>query len=109
MPKKYPFYIKCTVILFGIILFVYFLFYLRIILVPFAFGLLLAILLNPLVNRLQNIGIPRVLAISVTVLTAILIFAITGYFLSKQIASFSTQLPLLKKSLRVMCDRSGTK
>ncbi len=105
MLKKYPFYIKCTVILFGLILFIYVLFYLRGILVPFAFGLMLAILLNPFVNSLQNIGIPRILAISVSVLTAILIFAITGYVLSKQIASFSTELPLLKKKIIYIIQR----
>jgi hypothetical protein len=51
--KVYPFFIKATVILFGLILFCYTLHVLAPVLVPFAFAGLLAILLNPVANRFQ--------------------------------------------------------
>ena len=54
MLKQYPFYFKCTIILLGLILFVYVIFNLREILVPLSFSLLIAILLNPMVNRFQQ-------------------------------------------------------
>jgi predicted PurR-regulated permease PerM len=97
MLKKYPFYLKCTVVLFGLILFVYVLSNLKSILVPLSFGLMLAILLNPLVNRFQKWKMNRVLAISIALVIAIVLLAAIGYFLSTQIAGFSDQLPVLKK------------
>ena len=66
--KKYPIYLKGTVILFGLVLFVYILFTLKGVLVPLCFGLMLAILLNPLVGRLERWKLPKVLAISVALL-----------------------------------------
>jgi predicted PurR-regulated permease PerM len=97
MIRKYPFYLKCTVILFGLVLFVYSIFTIKAVLVPLSFGLMLAILLNPLVNRLQKWKLPRILAISIALLIAIVLLAAMGYFLSTQIASFSDQLPIFKK------------
>lgn len=97
MTKKYPFYLKSTVILFGLILFVYIIFNLREILVPLAFALLLAILLNPLTNWLQKKKIPKVLSITIALLIAVIGIGAIIYFLSSQIAGFSDQLPQLKK------------
>jgi predicted PurR-regulated permease PerM len=97
MLKKYPFYIKCTAILLGLVLFVYSIATLRVVLVPLSFGLMLAILLNPVVNRLQKWKLPRVLAISIALLMSIVFLVAIGYFLSTQIARFSDQLPVLKK------------
>ena len=54
MEKKYPFFFRSTVTLFGIILFVFVLHILRGIMVPLAFALMIAILLNPFVNILIN-------------------------------------------------------
>jgi len=99
MLKQYPFYFKCTVILLGLILFVYVIFSLRAILVPLSFALLIAILLNPLVNRFEKWKMHPVLAISLALLIAFLFFAGIGYFLSSQIAGFTDQLPLMKKKV----------
>jgi predicted PurR-regulated permease PerM len=97
MLKKQPFYIKSTLVLLGIILFVYTLSSLRTILVPLSFGLMLAILLNPPVNLFQKWKVPRLVAITIALLTAIVLLTSIGYFLSTQIAGFSDQLPVLKK------------
>jgi predicted PurR-regulated permease PerM len=88
---------KATVVLFGLTLLVYALLNLKGVLVPLAFSALLAILLNPLVNRLQQKKVPRVVAIVLALLLSLIVIAGIGYFLSSQIASFSDQLPLLKK------------
>ena len=97
MVKKYPFYIRCTVILFGLVLLVYSMSNLKVILVPLFFALMLSILLNPLVNRFQKWRLHRVLAIALALLIGLIVITGIGYFLSTQIASFSDQLPLLKK------------
>jgi predicted PurR-regulated permease PerM len=51
-------------------------------LVPLAFAAFLAILLNPLANRLQRYKIPRAAAIAIAMAVAILFVAAVFYFLS---------------------------
>lgn len=96
MIKKYPFYIKSTIILLGLILLVYILFNLREILVPLSFALMLAILLNPVTVFLQKIKFPRMLAIAVALLIAIVLIAGVFYFLFSEISNLSTELPAFK-------------
>ncbi|MDB5245652.1 MAG: permease [Segetibacter sp.] len=94
--KQYPFFIKSTVVLFGLILLTYALINLRDILVPIAFATIIAILLNPLVNRIRKAGIKHALAIGIAMLLTIIVFSALLYFLSSQIAGFGDNLPLLK-------------
>ncbi len=97
--KQYPFYIKSTVILFGIILLVYALFSLSDILVPIAFSVVFAILLNPLVNKLKRNGLSHFFSIAIAMLLAFVVFGALLYFLSSQIIGFGDNLPLLKTKL----------
>lgn len=94
---KYPFYIRATVILFGLILCSFALANLRGILIPFSFALFLAVLLNPLMERLLRWRVPRVAAIAVSLIVAILVIGGIWYFLANQIMQFTDQLPLLEK------------
>ena len=94
--QTYPFYIKAPMIVIGIYLFFYILFLLRDILVPFAFAGLIAILLNPVYNRLQKWKVNKILAISLTILLAVMVIAIVLLFLSSQIVQFGDMLPQLK-------------
>jgi len=95
--KQYPFYLKATVILFGIILFLHVLFTVQDILIPLAFAMILAILLNPIHTRLQKHKVPRILSITLTLFFAFIVFGGIMYFLSSQIAKFGDTLPLLKE------------
>jgi predicted PurR-regulated permease PerM len=95
--KKYPFYLRATVILFGLILCSYALANLRGILIPFSFALFLAILLNPLVDRLMAWKVPKVLAIVLALVAAVIVIAGIWYFLATQMMHFTDQLPLLRK------------
>ncbi len=94
--KQYPFFIKSTVILFGIILLSYSLINLRDILVPFAFAVIFSILLNPLVSSFQKRGVSHVFSIIIAMLIAILVVCGIFYFLSSQIIGFGDNLPLIK-------------
>src|ERR1700736_2662324 len=105
MLKKYPFYLKRPVILFGLTLFVVVLFYLKDILVPLSFPLMLAILLTPLPLLLEKWKFPPVPAITIAILVAVLFIAGVAYLLTMEIGSFSDQLPVFKKKLAEM----GTK
>ncbi len=102
MEKKYPFYFRSTVTLFGIILFVYVLFILKSILIPIAFAIMIAILLNPFVNRLRQKKIPNIIAIIIALVTAILFVAGVMYFISSQIAKFSNNMPVLEQKFAML-------
>ena len=107
--KKYPFYLRSTVILFGLILLTYALANLREILIPLSFALFLAMLLNPLNNRLLEWKVPKVLSIILSLLIAIILISGLWYFLATQIMHFTDQLPLLKKkSADLMTRLQGT-
>jgi predicted PurR-regulated permease PerM len=93
--REYPFYIKATVILLGLMLACSILHMLGSVLVPFAFACLVAILLNPLSTAMQR-RLPRSIAVSCAVLAAIALVAALIYFLSTQILNFSETLPALK-------------
>ncbi|MGI8951670.1 MAG: AI-2E family transporter [Chitinophagaceae bacterium] len=94
--KQYPFYFKSTVILFGLILFVYTIFTLQDILIPLAFALLISILLNPLFVKFTRLKIPRILAIIFTLLIALIFLIGIFYFISSQILKFGESLPAFK-------------
>lgn len=95
--KEYPFYLKTTVILFGLILLVYMLSALGDILVPLAFAMLLAVLLNPFASWLQRHKIPKIAAILISLLTTLILTSALMYFLSSQIMAFGDSLPALKE------------
>jgi predicted PurR-regulated permease PerM len=97
LKREYPFFIKSTVTLFGLILLTYTLLNLRDILTPLAFAVIIGILLNPLVNRFQKKKIPKMLSIILAMLLAIFLISGIAYFLSTQIAQFSDTIPLLTK------------
>src|ERR1700733_7460645 len=94
--KPYPFYIKATVVLIGLYYLVNILNLLSGILIPFAFAILFAILLNPVYNRLLRFKMPRALAVTLTVFFGIGCTAFIGYLLSTQVAQFGQSFPLLK-------------
>lgn len=95
--NKYPFYIRVTVILLGLVLASYALANLQDILIPFSYALFLAILLNPLVDRLEALQLPRVLSIAVALLIAIVVIGGVWYFLAVQMSHFTAQLPALEQ------------
>jgi predicted PurR-regulated permease PerM len=105
MIKKYPFYFRTTVILFGLVLFVYILFFLRDILVPLSFALLLAILLNPLTILLEKWRIPRALAITLSIIIAMIVIGGITYFLFVEVKSLSADLPVFKEKFDTLVNK----
>jgi predicted PurR-regulated permease PerM len=97
MPKTYPFYVKSTIILFGLTLLVYGLFNLKEILIPLAFALMLAMLLDPFVIRFQKLKMRKIFAIILAMLIAFLVLSVLFYFLSTQILRFADQVPVFKR------------
>ncbi|MGZ3752400.1 MAG: AI-2E family transporter [Mucilaginibacter sp.] len=102
--KEYPFYLKATIILFGLCLLSFMLFKLGDILVPFSFAILFAIILNPLCTFLQR-KLYKVFAVILTLLFAIIVLGSIFYFLTSQIAQFGQELPMLKVKFEFIVDQ----
>ncbi len=108
MTAKYPFYYKSTIILLGLVLIVYILGHLGAVLIPLSFAAMVAILLNPLCNWLQNKKVPHMTAIILSILVAVFVFGGIGYFFFSQMSSFTSELPLLKQRLADLFGRLQT-
>ncbi|AYL97178.1 AI-2E family transporter [Mucilaginibacter celer] len=94
--KEYPFYLKSTVVLFGLILLVYVFAQLADVMIPLAFAAFIAILLNPVSNWLERHKVPKIVAIGLAMLMGAIFLAGLFYFLSTQIIQFGDSLPTLK-------------
>ena len=95
--KQYPFYFKSTVVLLGLVITTFILLTLRDLLVPFAFSLIIAVLLNPLVNRFNLYGLKKAVSIALAMIIALAAFGGILYFLSSQIVGFGENFGLLKQ------------
>ncbi len=92
---QFPFFIKAAIFCAGLIAFVTILYVGQDIIIPIVFSVIIAILLNPLVNFFVKIKINRVVAILFSIIiSAALIFAIGGLIVSQSI-KFSESWPLL--------------
>ncbi|MEO5649776.1 MAG: AI-2E family transporter [Ginsengibacter sp.] len=69
------------------------------ILIPFAFAILLSVLLLPIVGFLESKNISKVLSIGIALLLSLAFIAIIIYFLSSQIARFMQDVPSIKQHL----------
>ena len=94
-----PQYQKLSIIMLGLVALFYALSFAEPVLVPLLFALLLAMLLNPFVNRLTRWRVPRILAITIAVLFAMMALIGLAYFIGTQAAHFSETLPQLKSKL----------
>ena len=103
--NKYPFYVRVTIILFGLVLASYALANLQDILVPFSYALFLAILLNPLVGWLAEWRIPRVLSIALVLVTAVVVIGAAWYLLAVQVSHFTARLPELERKTADLMSR----
>jgi predicted PurR-regulated permease PerM len=70
------------------------------VLLPMAFAVLLAFLLSPLVLRLNRWGLPRTLAIILTVSVAFAGIGGIGWLVTSQVLSLSRELPKYEENIR---------
>jgi predicted PurR-regulated permease PerM len=87
---KFPFYIKFALISIGAFAFVYSLYIGQAIILPLIY-------VNPFVNFLAQKKINRVVAISIAVVSAVLITVMLLYFISSQLSLFSETYPKFKE------------
>lgn len=92
---KFPFYIRITIFIIGIFAFTAILYIGQSIIVPIVFSIILAILLQPLVDFFVRIRINRLVAIIITLFLTLLILAAFGALLFSQASQFSESWPIL--------------
>src|SRR5690625_1120979 len=93
IPNNYPFWLRGTIILFGLTLFFALLSYGRFILMPLAISALLALLLEPLCKTFEKIKIGRVGSILLSMVIVSLVIGAVIWFFSTQLVQFAEQLP----------------
>ncbi len=92
-PRQYPFWLRSTVILFGLVLLVVILSYGEFILMPLALAALLAMLLEPVSRWLEKLKIGRALSIVLSMILVFMLLSGVFFLLSFQFMQFAEQLP----------------
>jgi len=99
MLKEQPFYFRTSMILFMLVLIGFILFIGADIIVPFAFAVLLSILLIPITSILERRGLGRINSITISILLAVIFIGGIIYFLSSQVLSFMDDVPEMRKRI----------
>ncbi len=103
-----PFYAKLCSILIAMVIIIYGLHTLEGILIPLVFAILFSVLLFPLVERLENWGVPRVLSIVICLILALAVVLGLAYVVSIQIRSFAEVVPKFVERSTVYIDKLRT-
>jgi predicted PurR-regulated permease PerM len=81
------------------------------VLLPFVAGLVLAYLLNPLAERLEKLGMSRLIAtigiLGMFVLLFVLALVVLAPILAQQLAAFATRLPAYLQQLQALANERG--
>jgi len=93
---KYPFYAKTALVFVSLFALVYTLWVAQNILIPIVYAIILAILLNPVVNFFIRRKVNKILAIGLVMFLTFTILSGVVYLLITQSASFSVLLPEIK-------------
>jgi predicted PurR-regulated permease PerM len=96
---KQPFYIRLTIVILMLMLIFAGLYFARNFLMPIGLAALLAILLNPVVNRLMKWGTGRILAILIAIILVLIVLSGLIYLLSTQLMIFVHDIPELKENI----------
>lgn len=95
----FPFYVKATILLLGISIFLTILYIVQGIIIPLIFATIIAIVLHPVVIFFMRLRLKRVLAIVVTLVLAFLVIAAFGFLLVSQVSRFGESWPELLEKL----------
>ena len=99
---RQPFYIRATIILFGLSLLTFTLYTLRSFCIPFALATIIGMLLNPVVKWLQKKKVNHVVAITIAVVSCIIIIAAVVWFIISQSAHIAQDFPQMKLKFEKM-------
>ena len=104
----FPFYLRATILLVGLLALVAFLYLAQRIIVPIVFATIVAILLQPVVNIFVRIKLNRIIAITITLVLTFLVIAAFFALLFSQVSRFSESWPLLVDRFTIILNQSIT-
>lgn len=93
---KLPFYAKSALILLSISILMAMIYIAHSLILPFAFAIILTILLDPLNQFLQRKKIPSLLAITITVVCSFIVVGLLFYFITTQLTLIADAFPQFK-------------
>ncbi|GAB3533346.1 AI-2E family transporter [Pontibacter brevis] len=102
MEIKLPKYFKFTVILLALALLILGLQTFKPILMPLAFALLFSLLLLPINRDMERWGIPRPLAILLSIILVMVVLGLVIWFLSMQLVSLTSELDTVGQNLEAL-------
>jgi predicted PurR-regulated permease PerM len=105
---KIPFFVRVPIFLVGLYALISMLYIAQEIILPIIFSIILAILLQPLVDFFVRIKINRVTAIILTLVLSFVVFAGLGLLLFNQASDFSESWPVLVDKFTLMLNESIT-
>ncbi len=100
-----PGYFKLAAILVSLIAGIFILHALKETLIPLLFAVLISILLHPVCERLERWKLPRLLAITLSILLFIVVIAVLIYLVSVQVASFADELPRITQKAEALLEQ----
>ncbi len=101
-PVCFPYYAKLAMILFALFLIFYGIYVGHEILTPLAFSFLFSILLRPVEIFITKCRVPKAIAILLSIFFAILFVYGIIDFVSRQIASFMSDIPAIERNLNTL-------
>lgn len=101
-----PFYAKASIFLVGLSVLLAILYIGQDIIVPFVFAVIIAILINPMVNFFVRRKINKLVAIIISLLLVIIVLAGSGVFLFWQISLFSESWPVFVNQISAMINQT---
>ncbi|NBC65651.1 MAG: AI-2E family transporter [Bacteroidetes bacterium] len=99
-PESYPFWLKATLILFGLCMLVVVLSFGKFILMPLVFAAIISMLLNPVTERLEAWRMGRVFSIVLVLAVLAVIFSGILTLITIQAIEFTDQLPEIIEKLK---------
>ncbi|MGZ3862257.1 MAG: AI-2E family transporter [Bacteroidia bacterium] len=103
---KLPFYIKASLILTGLVAFVFLLYVTQKIVVPVIYATIFAIVVNPVVNYFVSKKVNRVVSIAITVLLVLCLAFFVILFLTAQGSKLCESLSALSDKFYLLLDQS---
>ena len=105
---KFPFYVKASLLVMGVFVFISMLSIAQDIILPLIYATIIAILISPLVNYLVNKKVNRALAIAIVLLLVVLIVAALVALVYSQSSRLGQAWPQLKQKFQGLIEQAIT-
>lgn len=99
MDNKFPLFVKVPMVLLTIVLVVFMMIQAKGVLVPIMISGMLAVLISPLASWMEKIGLPKLLAVFLSVVALIAFLFGLAYFFYNQLIGFADELHLLERRM----------